>query len=81
LPRLPIVALTASPTEDDQRECLDAGMTGFLSKPFTLAQLNQEMGKALRLASQDRMRAHPLFEFAESLDDMEPDLFDHPTVH
>ena len=79
--RLPIVALTASPTDDDQRECFDAGMTGFLSKPFTLEQLNHEIGKALRLASQDRMRAHPLYKFAESLDDMEPDPFGHPTMH
>lgn len=81
LSRLPIVALTASPTPDDQQECLDAGMTGFLSKPFTLEQLNHEIGNALRLAAQDRMRAHPLFEFAQSLDDMEPDVFGHPTVH
>ena len=81
LPRLPIVALTASPTDEEKQECLEAGMNGFLSKPFTLEQLNHEMGSALRLAAQERMRAHPLYEFAQSLDDMEPDLFGGITVH
>lgn len=81
LPRLPIVALTASPTDEEKRECFDAGMNGFVSKPFTLEQLNQEIGNALRLAAEERSRAHPLYEFAQSLDDMEPDLFGGLTVH
>ena len=81
LSRLPIVALTASPTDEEQQECHDSGMSGFLSKPFTLEQLVREIGSALRLAAEDRMREHPLYEFAQSLDDMEPDLFGDLTMH
>ena len=39
LPRVPIVALKAVLSEDDKRECFEAGMDGFLMKPFTDAQL------------------------------------------
>jgi signal transduction histidine kinase/FixJ family two-component response regulator len=81
LVRLPIVALTASPTDEEKQECYDSGMTGFLSKPFTLEQLVREIGSALRAAAEDRMRDHPLYEFAKSLDDMEPDLFGDITMH
>ena len=38
-PRLRIVALTASAMSEDQQRCIDAGMDGFMSKPFTRDQL------------------------------------------
>jgi signal transduction histidine kinase/FixJ family two-component response regulator len=81
LPRLPIIALTASPTDEEKKQCHDAGMTGFLSKPFTLEQLDSELRSGLRMASHEEMRSHPLYEFAASLDDMEPDLFGEITRH
>jgi signal transduction histidine kinase/FixJ family two-component response regulator len=81
LTRVPIIALTASPTDEEKHECFAAGMTGFLSKPFTLEQLSQEIGASLRQAAEARIQAHPLYEFARSLDDMEPDLFGDITVH
>ena len=36
LRNIPIVALTASPSDEDRRECYQAGMDGLLMKPFTL---------------------------------------------
>ena len=35
----PIIALTAYTNDEDERRCLDAGLDGFLSKPFTIEQL------------------------------------------
>lgn len=39
LPRIPIVALTASALSEDSERCVAAGMDGYLSKPFTEEQL------------------------------------------
>jgi len=81
LARLPIVALTALPSNEDREECLEAGMDGFLSKPFTQEDLVLAIQAAAGPMAEHPMKDHPLFEFALTLSDMEPDLFGGLTVH
>jgi two-component system, sensor histidine kinase len=52
---LPVVALTATVTDDDRRSCMEAGMSDFVSKPFTLEELS---------ALLDRWLPRPLQEAA-----------------
>ena len=79
VPGVPIVALTASPSDEDRRECYQAGMDGLLMKPFTMEQLLQTI--ALYAAEGVCNRNHPLYEYAKSLDDSEPDAAYGQAVH
>jgi PAS domain S-box-containing protein len=47
--RLPIIAISASATEAHRRECLQAGVNSFLSKPVQLSQLLAAIAGSLRL--------------------------------
>jgi PAS domain S-box-containing protein len=47
--RLPIIAISASATEAHRRECLQAGVNTFLSKPVQLPQLLAAIAESLRL--------------------------------
>ena len=49
---LPIVALTANAMRGDREKCTDAGMDGFLAKPFTLAELHATLQRWLPRAEQ-----------------------------
>ena len=37
---IPIIALTANTLDNDEKKCLEAGMNGYLSKPFSPEDLN-----------------------------------------
>jgi diguanylate cyclase (GGDEF)-like protein len=45
--RMPIIALTADVQKGIVEQCLEAGMDGYLSKPFNKKQLQDEVGKWL----------------------------------
>jgi signal transduction histidine kinase/DNA-binding response OmpR family regulator len=45
--RVPIIALTAGAVEGDRDKCLAAGMNDYLSKPFSLEQLEQVLRRWL----------------------------------
>jgi len=40
---IPIIALTAGTSEEEKEQCLRAGMTGFLAKPFKEKELHQQI--------------------------------------
>ncbi|MDH5538063.1 MAG: response regulator [Rhizobacter sp.] len=44
---LPILALTANAMQGDEQLCLDAGMSGYLAKPYTLPSLHAAMSEWL----------------------------------
>jgi PAS domain S-box-containing protein len=51
-----IIALTANAFEEDKRECLDAGMNGFMGKPLRISELEAALNKAALDADQE----HPI---------------------
>lgn len=44
---LPILAVTANAVQGDEQRCRDAGMNGFLSKPYSLIQLHASLSNWL----------------------------------
>ncbi len=47
---LPILALTANAMQGDEQRCLDAGMNGFLAKPYSMAALHATLAGWLAIA-------------------------------
>ena len=56
LPRVPVIALTATTSDINRQLCLNAGMDDFMSKPYTKQQLEQVLGRWLR----QREPSHPI---------------------
>ncbi len=46
-PKIPIIVITGYTSLDTANECVRMGADGFLSKPFTIAQLRDEVYKCL----------------------------------
>jgi CheY-like chemotaxis protein len=57
---LPIVALTANAMQGDEQACLQAGMDGFLAKPYTLAALHATLSNWLPAADMPAQAAQPM---------------------
>jgi PAS domain S-box-containing protein len=53
-----IIALTAHALADHMNQCRDAGMNGFLAKPFTSKQLRESVDLYLRNADQNRSEVY-----------------------
>jgi CheY-like chemotaxis protein len=48
LPRVPVIALTATTSDINRQLCLNAGMDAFMSKPYTKEELGQVLARWLR---------------------------------
>lgn len=51
---VPVLALTANASIEDQQKCLASGMNAFASKPITLKKMEQGIVEALRGATQSK---------------------------
>jgi len=52
---VPIVAMTANASDSDRRRCVEAGMTGFQSKPISMAQLASIVANHAPAEARDRV--------------------------
>ncbi len=48
--RIPVIALTANATNTEKEKCLQAGMNGYISKPFRMEELMKQIQQVLSAA-------------------------------
>ena len=56
-PHIAIIALTANALDGDMERCLQAGMDGYLSKPFSVSELYETLVPWLHIPHQDILQA------------------------
>ena len=49
---IPIIAMTANVMKTEVDKCFEAGMNGYIAKPFEPTDLVQQIGKTLNLTNQ-----------------------------
>ncbi|WP_176785544.1 PAS domain-containing hybrid sensor histidine kinase/response regulator [Siphonobacter aquaeclarae] len=64
----PVVALTASVTDEQRRLSQEAGMAGFLTKPFTPTELLEKLSQYLNVLSPEEWHYHPELDGAYLLE-------------
>jgi CheY-like chemotaxis protein/nitrogen-specific signal transduction histidine kinase len=65
--RLPIVALTAHARDEDRGRCFEAGIDGFVAKPFAESELVSALSSALRGSAWTAAKAPATFDREEAL--------------
>jgi signal transduction histidine kinase/DNA-binding NarL/FixJ family response regulator len=79
LPRLPIVAASASAFAEDREKCFAAGMDDFLPKPLTLASVGATLGRWMEMAVV--VPTNLASASSEAVANEVSDLFDHAQLN
>ena len=69
----PVIALTANALSGDRERCLDAGMQGYVSKPFKAATLLDEIGRVVAARPKPAPPPGATSRFARVLETLEND--------
>jgi CheY-like chemotaxis protein len=54
--RIPVIAITANGSEEDKHRCREAGFTGYVTKPISIAALLHAVGEQLNVSPEPKPR-------------------------